>query len=94
MKPDAQVLTAAVRFYLGREHRDAHSAAGDAVAAARVLDAQVGLYALPPHPSDLHAVLNAVDVGGRFGVSGGAVVFAFGKHAGKPLAEVARRHPD
>jgi len=91
---ESRTLTAAVRFYLGREHAQAHSAVGDAIAAAEVLDAQVARYALPPHPADIHALLHPVDVGGKFCRENGAVVFAFGKHAGRPLAEVARAHPD
>jgi DNA polymerase-3 subunit epsilon len=86
---EARTLSAAVRFYLGREHTAAHAAAGDAIAAAVVLDAQVGRYALPPRPAELHALLHPVDVGGKFRCENGAVVFAFGKHTGRRLDDVA-----
>ena len=86
---EARTLAAAVGFYLGRAHHDARAAAADAAAAAEVLDAQVGRYGLPAAPADLHAPLVEVDVAGKFRRGpGGAVVFAFGKHVGRPLAEV------
>lgn len=87
-------LTAAVKFYLGRDHHAAHTAAADVRAAAAVLDQQVGVYGLPAAAGDLFASLVEVDVAGRFrSGAGGDVVFAFGKHAGRPLAEVARTDP-
>ena len=92
---ESRTLSAAVAFYLGRTHPDAHAAAADARAAAEVLDAQVGRYALPSTPAALHGHLVEVDVAGKFRLaSDGAVVFGFGKHAGRPLADVARTHPD
>lgn len=92
-KYEARTLAAAVRFYLGRDHTAAHSAVGDALASVAVLDAQVGKYELPTSPSALHAALTEVDVGGKFRRADGAVVFAFGKHTGQPLADVARTDP-
>lgn len=87
-----RTLASAVREYLGRDHGDAHSAAADARAAAEVLDRQVGRHALPPTPAELHASLVEVDVAGRFRRDdAGRVAFAFGKHVGRPLAEVAAR---
>ncbi|OWK34666.1 3'-5' exonuclease [Fimbriiglobus ruber] len=87
-------LGAAVRLYLGRDHPNAHAAAADARVAAAVLDAQVGRYGLPPTPPGLHATLVEVDVGRRFRRGpGGGVDFAFGKHAGRSLADVARTDP-
>jgi DNA polymerase-3 subunit epsilon len=87
-------LAGAVAFYCGREHRYAHSALSDAVAAAEVLDAQLGRYELPQTVPELHQHFCPVDVGGKFRREGGRVVFAFGKHAGKGLASVARDDPD
>lgn len=92
---EARTLAAAVAFYLGREHAGAHAAGADALAAAAVLDAQVGRYGLPAAPAELHAALVEVDVAGKFRRGpDGAVVFGFGKHAGRPLADVARTDPD
>lgn len=78
-------LTAAVQFYLG----------ADRASAQAVLDAQVGRYGLPARPADLHATFAEVDVGGAFRRDpNGAVVFAFGKHRGRPLDQVAAEAPD
>lgn len=94
-------LAAAVRFYLGREHRAAHSAEGDVVAAAAVLEAQLERY--PDVPREV-ALLDrwlrpappgeAADGAGKFVWKDGEVVFAFGKHAGRTLREVAREKKD
>jgi DNA polymerase-3 subunit epsilon len=87
-------LSAAVRVYLGRDHEGAHSAPADAAAALAVLDAQVGRYGLPATPAGLHDLLIEVDVAGRFRRDAdGHVAFAFGKHAGRRLADVARADP-
>lgn len=92
---EARTLSAAVAFYLGRAHGGAHTAPCDAAAAAEVLDAQVGRYGLPSAPAALHGALVEVDVAGKFRLGeGGAVVFGFGKHAGRPLTDVARTDPD
>jgi DNA polymerase-3 subunit epsilon len=85
-----RTLADAVREYLGRDHEGAHSAVADALAAAQVLDSQVGRHGLPATPAELHASLTDVDVAGRFRRDdAGRVVFTFGKHAGRALAEVA-----
>lgn len=87
-------LTAAVRHYCVREHDGAHGALADAEATAAVLDAQVGRYMdLPSDVAALHELLTDIDVGGRFRTDEGRAVFAFGKHRGRPLDEVARREP-
>ena len=92
---EARTLSAAVAFYLGREHAGAHAAAADARAAAAVLDAQVGRYGLPAAPPALHAALAGLDVAGKFRRGeGGAVVIGFGKYVGRPLTDVARTDPD
>ncbi len=87
-------LAAAVRFFCGQDHAGAHGALADAEATAAILDAQVAHYAdLPRTVAALHESMTDVDVGGRFRTEGGRVVFAFGKHLGCPLDEVARRDP-
>ena len=87
-------LAAAMRFYCGREHGAAHGALADAEATAAILDAQVARYAdLPATVAGLHELLTDVDVCGRFRTEGGRVVFAFGKHLGRPLEEVACQDP-
>ena len=91
-------LSAAVRFYLDRDHEGAHSAEADVVATADVLDAQLDRYSdLPRSVDELDAWLRAgrgrpVDRSGKFVWKGGDVVLAFGKHQGKPLRTVAQEN--
>jgi DNA polymerase-3 subunit epsilon len=91
-------LAAAVRFYCGREHEDAHAASADVLATADVLDAMLGRYAdLPRTVAGLDQHLknpNAVDSAGNFVRVEGEIRFAFGKHRGQPLDAVARMKPD
>src|SRR5262249_37578711 len=91
-------LAAAVRFYLGREHEDDHTAAGDVLATAAVLDAMLARYAdLPRDVAGLHAHFkdpDAVDAGGFFTRVAGQIRFAKGKHRGQPLDFIARTSPD
>jgi DNA polymerase-3 subunit epsilon len=91
-------LAAAVRFYLGREHRGGHAAATDALATAEVVDAMLARYAdLPRDAAGLHAHFKdpaAVDAAGFFTRVSGEVRFAKGKHRGQPLDFVARTCPD
>ena len=88
-------LAAAVRFYLGRDHRDGHRAAADARAALDVLDAQLARYPdLPARPEDLHRRLVEVDVASRLRLGAdGRPALAFGRHRGRPLADVAAIDP-
>jgi DNA polymerase-3 subunit epsilon len=90
-------LSAAVRFYLGREHEGAHGAEADVAAAAEILDAQVARYGeLPREAAELDRWLRrtparAVDRSGKFVWQGPEVVFAFGKNQGKTLKDVATK---
>lgn len=87
-------LAAAVAYYCGREHANAHSALGDALVTAEVLDAQVGRYGLPRTVSGLHRHFCPVDVAGKFRRDGDQVVFAFGKYIGRSLDDIARDDPE
>jgi DNA polymerase-3 subunit epsilon len=88
-------LEAALVYYCGRPHTHAHAALGDVNAAAEVLDAQVARYPdLPRTVEGLHERLNPLDLFGKFRLERGRVVFAFGKHSGRPLDEVAVTDPD
>jgi len=88
-------LSAAVRFFLGRELEDAHSAEADVAATADVLEAQIERYEdLPRNVADLDAWVRnvppgAIDRAGKFVWDEGEAVFAFGRHRGKPLRDVA-----
>ncbi|HVQ35820.1 MAG TPA: exonuclease domain-containing protein, partial [Candidatus Bathyarchaeia archaeon] len=93
-------LSAAVRFFLARDHAGAHGASADIEATLEVLDAQLARYDdLPREVDALHRWLypvpaDAVDRQGKFVVREGQIVFAFGKLRGRPLKEVARLERD
>lgn len=100
-KKEPRDLGAAVRFFLGREHEGAHAAEADVRASFEVLEAQLARYDdLPDTPEAIEAWLQpppppgAADRAGKFVVRDGATVFNFGKHRGRPLAEVAAGAPD
>ncbi len=93
-------LSAAARFYLDREHEEAHTALGDIRTSAGVLGAQLARY---PHiPQDLDGLHEyceeyaptRTEVDRWFSPEEEGRVFRRGKHKGKPLAEVAREAPD
>ena len=91
-------LSAALKFYCGREHVGAHGAAADVIATLEILDAQVVRYDdLPADIDGLHDLCNdatALDVGGMFTVDSGGIVFAKGKYKGSFLATIAVTKPD
>jgi len=99
-KKEARDLSAAVRFFLDRDHAGAHGAEADVLAAIDVLQAQLRRYPdLPRTIEALDAFCNpappgAVDRGGKFVLREGEVVFAFGKQKGRALTEVARVQRD
>ncbi len=94
-------LSAAARFYLGREHPEAHSALGDIRTSAAVLSAQLERYVHLPRDLDgLHAycdeylpIESELERWFRRSEDGGRV-FRRGKHKGRTLAEVALHEPD
>jgi len=93
-------LSAATRFYLDREHTGAHGAEADVAASFEILEAQLERYEdLPDGVDALDAWIrrvpdNAADQSGKFVKENGRVVFNFGKHKGKPLADIAASAPD
>lgn len=99
-KKEPRDLSAAVRFFLGREHEGAHGAEADVVASLDVLEAELARYPdLPRTVDELDAWCNplpagAVDRGGKFVLREGEVVFAFGRQKGRALSEVARVQRD
>jgi DNA polymerase-3 subunit epsilon len=92
-------LSAAVRFFLGRDHAGAHTAEADVNATFEVLEAQLSRYEDLPHTvTELDDWLNAVQPGavdrsGKFVWSDGQAVFGFGKNKGLSLKEVAAKQP-
>ena len=93
-------LSAAARFYLSREHEEAHTALGDIRTTAAVLSAQLQKYPdLPRTPDGLHAYCDEVspfqtELDRWFYRRDGELVFRRGKHKGSPLAKVAATSPD
>lgn len=91
-------LSAAVRFYLDREHEGAHTAEADVTATEEILDAQLARYEdLPRTVKDLAAWTRgvrpgAVDQSGKLVRKDGEVVLGFGKHQGKTLRRVAEEN--
>lgn len=88
-------LTAAYKFYCGKDLAGAHRAEFDVRATAEVLSAQIERYAdLPKDVAGLDAFCGAVDpsrvdADGKFVWRNGEAAFAFGnKHKGKTLREV------
>ena len=93
-------LSAAYRFYCGKDLERAHSAEADAVAAADILEAQVARYAdLPLTAAELHEVCHPhhpdwLDPDGRIVWRGGQAVLGFGKHRDRSLQALASEMPD
>jgi len=93
-------LSAAARFYLGREHEEAHSALGDIRTAAAVLGAELARYPHVPRDIDgLHAYCEKyapfrTEVDRWFDGPPEQRAFRRGKHRGESLADVARDAPD
>lgn len=91
-------LAAAYRLYCGRELVGAHSALADAEATLEVLEGQLAKYDdLPREIDGLHEVCvdrRFVDADRKFQWDGGGdAVFAFSKHRGRRLREVAAEEP-
>lgn len=93
-------LSAAARFYLGREHDEAHTALGDIRTSAAVLSAQLQKYPHLPRDLDgLHGYCEEnfplrSEVDRWFSSPEEGRVFRRGKHTGRALDEVARDDPD
>ncbi len=98
-KLEQRTLVAAYKFYCGKDLSDAHSAEADTRATYEVLCSQLDRY-----PDDLKNDVdflaefstrdNAVDYAGRIIYDDkGVEVFSFGKHKGRPVAEVFQKEP-
>jgi DNA polymerase-3 subunit epsilon len=99
-KKEPRDLSAALRLFAGREHDGAHSALGDAVAAAEVLAGELSRYADLPREVEALAAFSTpsegryVDPDKRFLWRDGQAIFAFGEYRGSPLRKVAEAHPE
>lgn len=87
---EERTLSAAVKFYLGRKHEEAHSADGDVLATLDILLAQFVRYPeVPKDFKDLALYSNygkeIVDMAGKFVKNeAGEICFTFGPHVGEP----------
>ena len=94
---EQRTLTAAFKFYCGKNLEDAHSAEADATATFEILDAQVLRY--PQMGNTVESITKftgedeLVDFSRRFIKVNGIEVFNFGKHKGKPVADVLKNEP-
>lgn len=102
-KKEQRTLKAAYKFYCGQNLDNAHSAEADTMATYEVLEAQLDRYAHDeedPLQNDVAWLAKYscqsrfVDYAGRIVLNDDDVpVFNFGKHRGKPVAEVLKKEP-
>lgn len=97
-KNEQRNLSAAYRFYCGKDLQNAHSANADTMATYEVLTAQLERYDLPDTVEGLAdysaGSVRFADFAGRIAYDkDGYEVFNFGQHKGQRLADVFRREP-
>ena len=97
-KMEQRTLSAAVKFYCGKELEGAHSADADTRATYEVLQAQLDRYDELQNDiawlSEFSSHTRNVDFAGRIVYDDkGVEVFNFGKYKGIPVVEVLRRDP-
>lgn len=97
-KMEQRTLVAAYKFYCGKELDEAHSAEADTLATYEVLLAQLDRYPELKNEVDYLAEFSSrgkcADYAGRIVFDEkGVEVFSFGKHKGRPVAEVFRTEP-
>ncbi len=92
-------LTAALQFYCGKTHVDAHGAEADAIATIRVLEGQLARYDdLPRSVEELDKLCNPkhpqwVDRAGKLKWINGEAVINFGRKQNTPLRILADTDP-
>ncbi|MDR2890013.1 MAG: ribonuclease H-like domain-containing protein, partial [Alistipes sp.] len=95
---ERRTLEAAYKFYCDKELENAHSAEADVVATYEVLEAQLDRYPDLENDvaflADFSARDRFADYAGRIAYNErGMEVFSFGKHKGRPVAEVFAKEP-
>lgn len=98
MKMEQRTLSAAYKFFLDKELTDAHSAEADTRATYEIMQAQLDRYSNLENDIGMLADFSAhnrnVDFAGRIVLNDDDVeVFNFGKHKGKPVADVLANDP-
>lgn len=98
-KKEPRTLEAAYQFYCNKELENSHSAEVDARATYEVFKSQLEHYSDLENDIEVLAeeygnIKNNVDLAGRFVFNDkGVEVFNFGKHRGKPVADVLKNEP-
>lgn len=97
-KMEQRTLVAAYKFYCNKELIDAHSAEADNIATYEVLEAQIEKYdeleANVQFLSEFSRRTNNADLMGRIIFNEENIeVFNFGKHKGRPVADVLEKQP-
>lgn len=96
-KMEQRTLSAAYKFYCDKSLENAHSAEADASATHEILEAQLDRY--PALGNSVDSILKLigedqiVDFARRFVFENGIEVFNFGKHKGRPVADVLKAEP-
>ncbi len=95
-KNEPRNLTAAYKFYCGKDLQDAHSANADTMATYEVLMAQLERYEIPDTVAELaeytQGKLRYADFAGRiYFDENGQECFNFGKYKGQRVSDVFRR---
>lgn len=97
-KMEQRTLSAAYKFYCGKELTDAHSAAADTQATYEILQAQLDRY--PSLENDVKSLSeysfkkNALDFAGFLALNeNGEEIFTFGKHKGRKIADILQQEP-
>ncbi len=94
---EQRTLSAAYKFYCNKHLEGAHSAETDANATWEVLEAQVQKYT--QLGDNVDSILKftgeeqVVDFARRFVFENGVEVFNFGKHKGRPVADILKSEP-
>ena len=96
-KMEQRTLSAAYKFYCNKTLEGAHGAEVDASATHEILEAQVIRY--PNLGNSVDTIIKAigeeviVDFARRFVMENGIEVFNFGKHKGRPVADILKSEP-
>lgn len=87
-KKEPRDLSAALKFYTGKELDGAHEAQADTFATIEVAKGQIRMYDDINSVEDIIAMSepeNRCDLAGKFVLKDGVPVFTFGKHRGEPI---------
>lgn len=94
---EQRTLSAAYQFYCHKTLADAHTAEADATATWEILEAQISRY--PQIGNTVESIVKftgedeIIDFARRLIYENGIAVFNFGKHKGKPVAQVLKEEP-